>query len=52
MQCDCLIYFDYLEIIHFDSNKIRLFIKGSLFIKRDKPALERTIKLSFLKLFY
>ena len=39
LRCDCSIDFDYLDILAPDINEIRLLIKESLFIKRDKPVL-------------
>ena len=51
LQCDCKIDFNDFDILASDTNRIRLLIKESLFIKRDKPVLNRTIKSFPLNLF-
>ena len=51
LRCDCSIDLDYLDILAPDTNEMRLLIKESLFIKRDKPVLVRNIKSFPLKLF-
>ena len=43
--------FDHFDILASDANKFRLLIKESLFIKRDQPQLNKTIKSFPLKLF-
>ena len=38
LQCDCVISFDDFDIFDYETNNfIRLLIKESLLIKRDKP---------------
>ena len=51
LQCDSPITFDDFDILAFDSNKLKLFIKESLLIKRDKLVLNRTTKSFWLDLF-
>ena len=51
LQCDCVISFGDFDVLASDTNNFRLLIKESLLIKRDKPILNRTIKLFPLKLF-
>ena len=41
---NCFAGFDNFDILSRDSNKFRLLLKESLFIKRDDPSLNRTIK--------
>ena len=50
LQCDSLINFDHFDILACDTNEIRWVTKEGLFIKRDKPVLNRTIKSFSLKL--
>ena len=51
LQCNCAINFDDFSILATDCNKFKLLLRESLFIKRDKPILNRTIKSFPLKLF-
>ena len=51
LQCDCTIDFDIFDNLASDTNSFRLLIKESLLIKRDKPVLNRTVKLFPLKIF-
>ena len=51
LQCDCVISFDDFDVLASDTNNIRLIIKESQLIKRDKPILNRTIMSFPLKLF-
>ena len=51
LQCDCKFHFDHFDILASSTNSFRLFIKDSLLIKRRKPAVNRTVKSFFLKLF-
>ena len=51
LECNCSIDFDHFGILASDTNKFRLGIKESLFIKRDQPQLNKTIKSFLLKLF-
>ena len=51
LQCDSPLSFDNFDILASNSDKFRLLIKESLLIKRDKPVLNRTIKLFQLDLF-
>ena len=44
LQCDCLIDFNHFDILPTGINKIRLFVKENLFIRRDKQILNRAIK--------
>ena len=44
LQCDFRITFDVFDILTSDSNKLKLLIKESLLIKRDKRVLNRTTK--------
>ena len=50
LQCDYTIDFDHFHILASDTNSFRILIKESLLIKRDKPVLNRTVKLFPLKL--
>ena len=43
LHCNCTINFDDLDILASDSSIFKLLVKGSLFIKCDKPILNRTI---------
>ena len=43
--------FDYFDILAADSKKFKLLLRDSLLIKRDRPILNRTIKLFSLELF-
>ena len=45
LQCNCAVNFDEFSILATDSNKFKLLLRGSLLIKRDKPVLNRTIRL-------
>ena len=51
LQRDSPITFDDFNILAFDSNKFKLLIKESLFVKCDKPVLNRTAKSFQLDLF-
>ena len=51
LQCNCTINFDDHSILATDYNKFKLLPRESLLIKRDKPILNRTIKLFPLELF-
>ena len=51
LQRDCIISFDDFDVLAPDTNNLRLLIKESLLIKRDKPILNRTIKSFPLKHF-
>ena len=51
LQCDTPITFDDLDNLASDFNNFKLFIKESLFLKRDKPVLNRTEKSFLLDLF-
>ena len=51
LQCDTPITFDDLDNLASDFNNFKLFIKESLFLKRDKPGLNRTEKSFLLDLF-
>ena len=51
LQCDCVISFDDFDVLASDTNNFRLLVKESLFIKRDKPILNHTIKSFPLKPF-
>ena len=51
LQCNCAIDFDHFDALAPDTNSFRLLIKESLVIKRDKPALNRTVKSFPFKLF-
>ena len=51
LQCNCTINFDNFDILEGESNKFKLLLRESLLIKRDKPILNRTIKLFPLELF-
>ena len=44
LQRDSPITFDDFNTLAFDSNKFKLLIKESLFVKCDKPVLNRTAK--------
>ena len=44
LQLNSPIIFDDFNILAFDSNKFKLLIKESLFVKCDKPVLNRTAK--------
>ena len=50
-QCNFAINFDDFSILATDCNKFTLLLRQSLLIKRDKPILNRTIKLSPLEIF-
>ena len=50
-QCNCAIIFDGFSILAANCNKFKLLLRESLFIKRDKPILNRTIKSFLLELF-
>ena len=50
-KCNCSIDFDHFDILASDTNKFRLVIKESLFIKRDQSQLNKTIKSFPLNLF-
>ena len=52
LQCDSTITFDDFDILVSYSNKFKLLIKESLFIKRDKPVLNRTTNSFLLDLFH
>ena len=51
LQRNCAINFDDFSILTSDFNKFKLFLRKSLLIKRDKPILNRTIKLFPFELF-
>ena len=51
LQCNCVINFDDFSTLATDCNKLKLLLRQSLLIKRDKPILNRTIKLFPFKLF-
>ena len=51
LQCICAINFDDFSILATDCNKFKLLLMESLLIKRDKPVLNRTIKLLPLERF-
>ena len=51
LQCNCAINFDDFSILATDCNKLKLLLRESLLINRDKPILNRTIKSFPLKLF-
>ena len=51
LQCDFPITFYDFDILASDSNKLKLLMKESLLIKRDKPVLNRTTKSFPLDLF-
>ena len=51
LQCNCAINFDDFSILATDCNKFKLLLRENLLIKRDKPILNRTIKLFPLELF-
>ena len=51
LQCNCAINFDDFSILATDCNKVKLLLRESLLIKRDKPILNRTIKSFPLELF-
>ena len=44
LQCNCTINSDDFDILAADSNKLKLLLRESLLLKRDKPNLNRTIK--------
>ena len=50
LRCGYVIDIDLFDIVASNTNKILLHIKESLFIKRHRPALNRTIKSFLLKL--
>ena len=50
LQYDCTINFDDFNILARDCSKFKLLLRESLLIKRDKPILNRTIKLFPLEL--
>ena len=52
LQSNCTINFDEFDILAADSNKFKFLLRESLLVKRDKPVLNRTIKLLPLELFY
>ena len=52
LQYNYAINFDDYSIFTTDSNKFKLLLRESLLTKRDKPILNRTIKLFPLELFY
>ena len=43
LECDCSLEFDHFDILSFDANKFKLFIKECLLVKRDQPQLNKTI---------
>ena len=51
LQCNCAINFDDFSILATDCNKFRLLLRKNLLIKRDKPILNRTMKLFPLEVF-
>ena len=51
LQCNYTINFDNFDILAAESNKLKLLLRESLLIKRDKPILSRTIKSFPLELF-
>ena len=51
LQCNCALNFDDFSILATDCNKFKLLLRESLLIKRDKPILNRTVKLFPLELF-
>ena len=51
LQCESPITFDDFDYLASDSNKFKLLIKESVFIKHDKPVLNRTTKSYQLDLF-
>ena len=48
---ECNINFNDFTILSIDSNNVNLLIKESLFIARDKPILNKTVKSFPLELF-
>ena len=46
LQCKRAVNFDDFNILVTDSNKFKLLLRESLFIKHDKPVLNWTIRLS------
>ena len=51
LQCNCAIRFDYFSILATDCNKFKLLLKEIFLIQRDKPILNRMIKLFPLQFF-
>ena len=51
LQFNCVINLDDFSILATDCNKLKLLLRQSLLIKRDKPILNRTIKLFPLEFF-
>ena len=45
LQCNCAINFDDFSNLTTDCNYLKLLLRDSLLIKRDKPVLNWTIKL-------
>ena len=52
LQCNCTITFDDFDMLAAESNKFKLLLREGLLRKRDKPILNRTIKLFPLELFH
>ena len=50
LECSFLIDFDHFDILASDQNKLRIFVKESLLIKRDQPQSNKTIESFLLKL--
>ena len=51
LHCNYAINFDGFSILATECNKFKLPLRESLLIKRDKPILNRTLKLFPLELF-
>ena len=51
LKCDSPITFDDFDILGSNSKKLKLLIKKTLLIKRDKPVLNRTTKPFLLDRF-
>ena len=51
LQCNCTINFNDFDILVAESNKFKLLLREIFLIKRNKPILNRTIKLFPLQLF-
>ena len=51
LQCNCTINLDDFDILAADSYNIKLLLRESLLIKRDKPMLNSALKLFPLEVF-
>ena len=51
LQCNCTINFDNFDILATESSELKLLLRESFLMKRDKPILNRTIKSFALELF-